>query len=102
MQFSKENQPAKKGRPKGSKNKRSQIPETLNKEALTKLAAAVEQGDSWAIQAVLDRSIPKLKQAATGTEEQLLQAQIELTRFKVKELSEFEERLAALERVGEK
>ena len=90
--FSATNQPKVKGRPAGSKNKRSQFTDTLNKSALEQLTAAVTQGESWAVQLVIARSFPQLK-AITPVDSldgQLLQA-------KIKEVSEFEERLTLLE-----
>lgn len=82
----------KKGRPKGSKNKRSLINESLQKEAMAKLSDAVSSGEAWAIQAVLDRTMPKLKQI---TPDNSLDG--EYLAAKIKEVAEFEARLAALE-----
>jgi hypothetical protein len=95
--FSKDNQPKGNGRKLGSKNIRTTIPLDLQNEALAKLTEAVGNGAQWAVSLVIERSYSKLKPTATGTEEQLLEAQIELTRFKVKELESFEARLEALE-----
>lgn len=100
MAFTKIKQPTKRGRPKGSLNKRSQIPDELHKEALEKLSIAVNSGESWAIQSVLDRTMPKIKPVSTGAEKLLIEAQIELTVLKAKEISEFEQRLIELEQAA--
>lgn len=80
------------GRPKGAKGKRNQIPEELTADALAKLAALVAEGDTQAVRMVLDRVIPTLRAvtAAGSLDAQLLQ-------LKIRELSEFEQRLQALE-----
>lgn len=80
------------GRPKGALGKKTQIPESLTKQAITHLTRLIEEGDTTAIKLVLDRTIPALKATtAPGT------LDAELLKLKIKELSEFEERLAALE-----
>jgi len=61
MKFSSEYQPAKRGRPKGAKNKKSLIPEQLTELAVEKWVQAVEQGKPWAITAVLDRTHPRIR-----------------------------------------
>ena len=80
------------GRPKGSKNKRSLINEALQETAFAKLSDAVNAGEAWAIQAVLDRTTPKLKQI---TPDNSLDG--EYLAAKIKEVAEFEERLTTLE-----
>ncbi len=96
MQFSKDHQPTKNGRPKGSRNKRSQFGDAMTATALKQLQAAVDDGESWAVQLVLNKTHPSLKPVTpvNSLDGELLQA-------KIKELSEFEERLAALERQNE-
>ncbi len=90
--FSKDNQPAKNGRKAGGKNKRSQFSETLTASALEQLTAAVDSGESWAIQLVIGRTHPALKPITPvdSLDGDLLAA-------KIKEVAEFEERLRALE-----
>lgn len=100
MIFTKIQQPSKRGRPKGSLNKRSQIPDELHKEALKQLTTAVKAGESWAIQSVIDRTMPKIKPVSTGSEKLLIEAQTELTILKAKEISEFEQRLILLEQAA--
>jgi hypothetical protein len=90
--FSATYQPENKGRPKGSKNKRSRISEDMIFTALDKLQQAVEQGEQWAIEAVLKRTHPTLKAV---TPENSLDA--EFLKLKMKEISELEQRLTALE-----
>lgn len=90
--FTSTEQPARRGRKKGSKNKRGAISEALQKDAITKLEAAVLQGKPWAIQAVIDRTMPKLK-AITPTDS----LDGEMLAAKIKEVAEFEARLLALE-----
>ncbi|MCY9822475.1 DUF5681 domain-containing protein [Aeromonas media] len=80
------------GRPKGAKGKRAQIPDGLTADALTQLATKVAEGDTQAIKMVLDRVIPALK-AVTP----IGSLDAELLQMKIKEMAEFEERLAALE-----
>ncbi|WP_368231039.1 MULTISPECIES: DUF5681 domain-containing protein [Aeromonas] len=80
------------GRPKGAKGKRNQIPEELTADALAKLAALVAEGDTQAVRMVLDRVIPTLR-AVTPVGS----LDAELIQMKIKELGEFEARLAALE-----
>lgn len=104
MRFSKDNQPPSKGRPKGSRNKRSIISDQLHQTALEKLTQAVNEGESWAIQAILDRTMPRLKPGTDcgSLEAELIQSQTELNRLKALEISEFEQRLKALESEGRK
>lgn len=76
----------------GAGRKRSPLPKKLTDSALVQLAALVDSGDVAAVRMVIDRSFPALKSVTpVGT----LDAQ--LLQLKIKELSEFEERLAALE-----
>ena len=80
------------GRPRGAKGKRLQLPAELTTEAIAALAEAVAAGDVQAIRLVLDRTIPALKAI---TPESSLDG--ELMALKIKELAEFEQRLAAIE-----
>ena len=80
------------GRPRGAKGKRLQLPSELTSEAITALAEAVAGGDVQAIRLVLDRTIPALKAV---TPESSLDG--ELMALKIRELAEFEQRLAAIE-----
>jgi hypothetical protein len=95
--FTKENQPAKAGRKKGSLNKKSSFPDTLQKSALAQLTLAVANGESYAIQIVMQRCYPALKPVSVGAELDNLMANTELTNFKIKELSDFEKRIEELE-----
>ena len=90
--FSEHNQPQGRGRPKGSKDKRSQFSDSMTKTALAQLSEAVTQGESWAITLVVSRTHPALK---TITPKDSLEG--ELLAAKIKEVAEFEERLNALE-----
>lgn len=94
-EFSKDNQPVKRGRPLGSKNKRGQFSEKLSNEAISKLEAAVAQGEQWAIVEVLKRVAPPLKPItdANSLDGRMLEA-------KIFEITELEERLAELERLA--
>ncbi|HID2766004.1 TPA: hypothetical protein ACXGA6_002530 [Klebsiella pneumoniae] len=85
------------GRPKGALNKRPQMPKVLFTYAMAKLAVAVGAGESWAIQSVIDRWMPKLKPV---TPEDSLDA--EVLRARINELVEFDRRLAALESRNDK
>ena len=80
------------GRPRGAKGKRLQLPSELTSDAITALAEAVAGGDVQAIRLVLDRTVPSLKAVtvADSLDGQLLA-------LKIKELAEFEQRLAAIE-----
>ena len=80
------------GRPRGAKGKRLQLPADLTSDAITALAEAVAGGDVQAIRLVLDRTVPSLKAVtvADSLDGQLLA-------LKIKELAEFEQRLAAIE-----
>ena len=80
------------GRPRGAKGKRLQLPADLTSDAITALAEAVAGGDVQAIRLVLDRTIPALKAI---TPESSLDG--ELMTLKIRELAEFEQRLAAIE-----
>ena len=95
--FSSANQPVNKGRPKGSKNLRSQITGKLHKLALKKLTKAVEDGEQWAVEAVINRTMPKYKPVSASAEKRLIESQIELNVLKVKEIADFEQRLIELE-----
>lgn len=80
------------GRPRGAKGKRLQLPAELTSDAIAALAEAVAGGDVQAIRLVLDRTIPALKAV---TPESSLDG--ELMALKIRELAEFEQRLAAIE-----
>ena len=80
------------GRPRGAKGKRLQLPPELTSDAITALAEAVAGGDVQAIRLVLDRTIPALKAV---TPESSLDGV--LMALKIRELAEFEQRLAAIE-----
>ena len=90
--FSATNQPANNGRPKGSKNKRGQFSKELTEQTLEQLTLAVNQGESWAIQEVLKRISPTLKPI---TPVDSLDG--DMLMLKIKEISELEQRLVALE-----
>ena len=93
MAFTSENQPQNR-KPRG-KGKKGVIADMTTEAALAKLAEAVEAGEPWAITLVIDRSVPKLK-AITPPESldgELLQA-------KITELTELEQRIAALEGIA--
>jgi hypothetical protein len=90
--FTATNQPAGNGRPLGSKNKRSQFTDAMTSTALEKLDIALADGESWAIQLVINRTHPALKAI---TPEGSLDG--DFLKLKMKEISEFEERLVALE-----
>ena len=94
-EFTQDNQPVKRGRPKGSKNKRGQFSEKLSNEAISKLEAAVAEGEQWAIVEVLKRVAPPLKPItdANSLDGRMLEA-------KIFEITELEERLAELERLA--
>jgi len=95
MKFSEGNQPdpkSKRGRPRGSQNKRSQFAGVLTHLALEKLAEAITEGKAWAIQLVLSRTHPALKPV---TPVDSLDGR--LIELKMREMSEFEQRLQKLE-----
>lgn len=84
-------------RPKGALNKRPGIPKVLLTDAMAKLAVAVGAGESWAIQAVLDRHMPKMKPV---TPDDSIDA--DYIRAKIFETVEMEKRLTALEEKNDK
>jgi hypothetical protein len=90
--FSTTNQPESNGRPVGSKNKRSQFSEVMTSKALEQLEIAVNEGEQWAIETILKRNHAPLKAI---TPEHSLDA--EFLKLKMKEISEFDERIQALE-----
>jgi hypothetical protein len=93
--FSATNQPTNNGRPKGSKNKRGQFSKELTEQALEQLTLAVNKGESWAIQEVFKRTHPTLKPI---TPVDSLDG--DMLALKIKEISELEQRLIALESKG--
>jgi hypothetical protein len=93
--FSATNQPSNNGRPKGSRNKRGQFSQKLAEQALEQLTLAVNQGESWAIQEVFKRTHPTLKPV---TPVDSLDG--DMLALKIKEISELEQRLIALESKG--
>jgi len=98
MEFSAEHQPKNKiGRPVGSKNKRSQFSDTMTKVALEKLNLALNEGEQWAVETVLKRTHPQLK-AITPRDS----IDGEYLTLKMKEIAEFEQRLAVLEQRNDK
>jgi len=94
MRFTQDNQPSNKGRPKGSLNKRSQFSNELTSKALLELEVALNNGEQWAVETILKRTHAPLKAI---TPEHSLDA--EFLKLKMKEISEFEQRIAALEKV---
>ena len=97
MKFSATNQPTGKGRPRGSKNKRSQFTDAMTSTALDKLDIALADGEIWAIQLIINRTHPALKAI---TPEGSLDG--DFLKLKMKEISEFDERIAALEQRHDK
>lgn len=83
------------GRPKGSKNKRQELKQPLINKALRHFDLAVDQGEQWAIQAVIERQFPKLKAI---TPHNSLDAK--LIEARIFELTELEQRLLVLENKG--
>jgi len=90
--FSTTNQPESNGRPVGSKNKRSQFTDAMTSKALEQLEIALNEGEQWAIETILKRTHAPLKSI---TPENSLDA--EFLKLKMKEISEFEDRISALE-----
>ena len=84
------------GRPKGAKNKRSKLSDTITSEALKQLEKAVFDGESWAIGEVLKRISPTLKAVTPSDSLDGL-----YLAAKTKEIAEFEERIQALEQQNE-
>lgn len=80
------------GRPAGSKNVKSQFSASMTKKALKQLEIALDNGEQFAIDIVLKRTHPPLKPI---TPESSIDG--EFLKLKMKEISEFEERLNALE-----
>jgi D-serine dehydratase len=68
------------------------ISETLSQKTLERLTQAVDDGEAWAVQAVLDRVAPKLKAITpqSSLDGELIQARI-------LEIRDLEQRLLALE-----
>ena len=90
--FSSTNQPESNGRPIGSKNKRSQFTDVMAGSALEQLEIALNEGEQWAIETVLKRTHAPLKAV---TPDNSLDG--EFLKLKMKEISEFEQRIIALE-----
>ncbi|HCE3512129.1 TPA: hypothetical protein NG630_004432 [Vibrio parahaemolyticus] len=90
-QFSSENQP-KQRRGKGKDKLKRLIDESTQEEAKRQLSNAVKCGEQWAIVEVLKRIAPPLKPVTDA--DSLDGKYLEL---KMKEISEFEQRLADLE-----
>ncbi|MEZ8989077.1 hypothetical protein FCV82_06455 [Vibrio breoganii] len=81
-----------KGRPAGTKNKRTLIDESTEKEAKEQLQNALKNGESWAVLAVLDRLQPKVKPITpTGS------LDAELLEAKIYEVSEMKAQIEAIE-----
>jgi hypothetical protein len=102
MAFTSTNQPANRGRKKGTKNKKGALSVELTTSAIKKLEEAVFLGEQWAITEVLKRTIPPLKAAVMEDSKEcdLISAQTELTKLKAKEIFDFEARLIELERAA--
>lgn len=83
------------GRPKGSRNKRSQFDEKLTAKAIENLTKLVEAGDFAASIEVLKRTHPVLKPI---TDANSLDG--EMLRAKIFEIAEYEQRLAELEKLA--
>lgn len=94
--FSTTNQPTSNGRPKGAKNKRSQFSDSMTSTALKQLEIALNEGEQWAVETILKRTHAPLKAI---TPENSLDA--EFLKLKMKEISEFEERIKLLEQQNE-
>tara|TARA_R110000850_G_C9986519_1_gene466537 strand:+ start:3807 stop:4100 length:294 start_codon:yes stop_codon:yes gene_type:complete len=92
MKFTATNQPSKRGRKVGSLNKKSQFTDAMTSTALEKLDIALSDGESWAIQLVINRTHPALKAI---TPEGSLDG--DFLKLKMKEISEFDERIQSLE-----
>ena len=92
MQFSKDQQPIKNGRPKGSRNVKSQFSAAMTKTALEQLQAALDKGEQFAIDLVLKRTHPLMKPVTPvdSLDGKILQA-------KLLEMTELEQRIKALE-----
>ena len=95
MLFSKENQPANKGRKKGGVNKKSQFSDRMTEEALQQLSTALIRGEQWAVETVLKRTHAPLK-AITPLDS----LDGEHLAAKIFEIKELELRLSALEAQG--
>ncbi len=80
------------GRPLGSRNKRTQLSPTLTALAIKNLTEAAKAGESWATIEIMKRTVPCLRPSTP--ENTLDGALIEL---KIKELESFEQRLVVLE-----
>ncbi|WP_112478753.1 DUF5681 domain-containing protein [Vibrio variabilis] len=80
------------GRKPGSRNKKSLIDEGTKEEAKRQLQNAVESGEQWAIQAVIDRIEPKLKAV---TPEGSLDG--EVLELKIQEVTDLADRITKLE-----
>ena len=61
-QFSAENQPKGRGRPKGAKGKKACFTDSLKAVALEHLIKAVNNGEPWAITLVLSQEQPTINQ----------------------------------------
>ena len=95
--FTSENQPTGNGRKVGSKNKRSQFSNELTSKALLELEVALNAGEQWAVETILKRTHAPLKPV---TSDDSLDG--EFLKLKMLEISEFEERIKALEDRGKK
>ena len=99
MRFTHDNQPSNKGRPKGTLNKRSQFSNELTSKALLELEVALNSGEQWtvnseqwAVESILKRTHPALKPITLDNS-----LDGEFLKLKMLEISEFEERIKALE-----
>ena len=78
----------------GFKNKRSQFSDVMTKKALEQLEIALNQGEQWAVETILKRTHAPLKAI---TPEHSIDG--EFLKLKMKEISEFDTRIAALEKL---
>ena len=90
--FTAENQPKNPGRKRGSKGKKSQFSNAMTPQALDVLQDALNNGDQWASEAVLKRTHAPLKRVTLADS-----LDGEYLSLKMLEISEFEQRLNALE-----
>ncbi|MDN2481648.1 hypothetical protein [Vibrio agarivorans] len=86
--FTADNQPSN----RRGKGKKTTLPAKLTTKALEVLEEALNAGEQWAVVETLKRVMPPLKPVTPGDS-----LDGEMLRAKIKEITEFEERLAALE-----
>ena len=93
--FTSDNQPANRGRKRGSKNIKQAITPEMESKAQAVLLQALDDGEQWACEAVLKRTAAPLK--AITAPNSLDGQHLEL---KIKEITELEQRIAELEAVA--